>query len=142
MADATFKFRLQRVLEYREMEEKWAKDHFLEKQAARFEAESELAEIDRTRKAYLGVGADDLTQRRELEIRLQKLDDCERAQRLLIYTLQEEEDEARAIWLDKRQEKSVMEKLRERAHEEFKVLIEKQEQQALDEFATQRRVAA
>jgi len=142
MADATFKFRLQRVLEYREMEEKWAKDHFLEKQAARFEAESELAEIDRTRKAYLGMGADDLTQRRELEIRLQKLDDCERAQRLLIYTLQEEEDEARAIWLDKRQEKSVMEKLRERAHEEFKVLIEKQEQQALDEFATQRRVAA
>jgi flagellar FliJ protein len=142
MADATFKFRLQRVLEYREMEEKWAKDHFLEKQAARFEAESELAEIDRTRKAYLGMGADDLTQRRELEIRLQKLDDCERAQRLLIYTLQEEEDEARAIWLDKRQEKSVMEKLRERAHDEFKVLIEKQEQQALDEFATQRRVAA
>jgi flagellar FliJ protein len=142
MADATFKFRLQRVLEYREMEEKWAKDHFLEKQAARFEAESELAEIDRTRKAYLGMGADDLTQRRELEIRLQKLDDCERAQRLLIYTLQEEEDEARAIWLDKRQEKSVMEKLRERAHEDFKVLIEKQEQQALDEFATQRRVAA
>jgi len=142
MADATFKFRLQSVLEYREMEEKWAKDHFLEKQAARFEAESELAEIDRTRKAYLGMGADDLTQRRELEIRLQKLDDCERAQRLLIYTLQEEEDEARAIWLDKRQEKSVMEKLRERAHEEFKVLIEKQEQQALDEFATQRRVAA
>lgn len=142
MADATFKFRLQRVLEYREMEEKWAKDHFLEKQAARFEAESELAEIDRTRKAYLGMVADDLTQRRELEIRLQKLDDCERAQRLLIYTLQEEEDEARAIWLDKRQEKSVMEKLRERAHEEFKVLIEKQEQQALDEFATQRRVAA
>ena len=142
MADATFKFRLQRVLEYREMEEKWAKDHFLEKQAARFEAESELAEIDRTRKAYLGMGADDLTQRRELEIRLQKLDDCERAQRLLIYALQEEEDEARAIWLDKRQEKSVMEKLRERAHEEFKVLIEKQEQQALDEFATQRRVAA
>ncbi len=124
------------------MEEKWAKDHFLEKQAARFEAESELAEIDRTRKAYLGMGAGDLTQRRELEIRLQKLDDCERAQRLLIYTLQEEEDEARAIWLDKRQEKSVMEKLRERAHEEFKVLIEKQEQQALDEFATQRRVAA
>lgn len=142
MADATFKFRLQRVLEYREMEEKWAKDHFLEKQAARFEAESELAEINRTRKAYLGMGADDLTQRRELEIRLQKLDDCERAQRLLIYTLQEEEDEARAIWLDKRQEKSVMEKLRERAHEEFKVLIEKREQQALDEFATQRRVAA
>jgi flagellar FliJ protein len=142
MADATFKFRLQRVLEYREMEEKWAKDHFLEKQAARFEAESELAEIDRTRKAYLGMGADDLTQRRELEIRLQKLDDCERAQRLLIYTLQEEEEEARAIWLDKRQEKSVMEKLRERAHEDFKVLIEKQEQQALDEFATQRRVAA
>ena len=124
------------------MEEKWAKDHFLEKQAARFEAESELAEIDRTRKAYLGMGADDLTQRRELEIRLQKLDDCERAQRLLIYTLQEEEEEARAIWLDKRQEKSVMEKLRERAHEDFKVLIEKQEQQALDEFATQRRVAA
>lgn len=142
MADATFKFRLQRVLEYREMEEKWAKDHFLEKQAARFEAESELAEIDRTRKAYLGMGADDLTQRRELEIRLQKLDDCERAQRLLIYTLQEEEDEARAIWLDKRQEKSVMEKLRERAHDEFKVLIEKREQQALDEFATQRRIAA
>lgn len=142
MAEMAFQFRLQRVLEYREMEEKWAKDHFLEKQAARFEAESELNEIDKARRAYLGMGADDLTQRRELELRLQKLDDNERAQRLLIYALQEEEDEARSIWLDKRQEKSVMEKLRERAYDEFKAILEKREQNALDEFATQRRVAA
>ncbi len=142
MADVAFQFRLQRVLEYREMEEKWAKDHFLEKQAARFEAEAELNEIDIARRTYLGMGADDLTQRRELEIRLQKLDDNERAQRLLIYTLQEEEDEARAVWLEKRQEKSVMEKLRENAHAEFKTVLDKREQDALDEFATQRRVAA
>lgn len=142
MAETAFQFRLQRVLEYREMEEKWAKDHFLEKQAARYEAEAELNEIDRARKTLLGMGADDLTQRRELELRLQKLDDNERAQRLLIYTLQEEEDDARTIWLDKRQEKSVMEKLRERAYEEFKIIMEKREQNALDEFATQRRVAA
>ncbi len=142
MAETAFQFRLQRVLEYREMEEKWAKDHFLEKQAARYEAESELNEIDRARRTFLGMGADDLTQRRELELRLQKLDDNERAQRLLIYALQEEEDEARSIWLDKRQEKSVMEKLRERAYAEFKAILEKREQNALDEFATQRRVAA
>lgn len=124
------------------MEEKWAKDLFLEKQAARFEAESELAEIERARRTYLRMGADDLTQRRELELRLQKLDDNERAQRLLIYTLQEEEDEARAVWLEKRQDKSVMEKLREKAYDDFKAILEKQEQNALDEFATQRRVAA
>jgi flagellar protein FliJ len=142
MAEMAFQFRLQRVLEYREMEEKWAKDHFLEKQAARFEAESELNEIDKARRTYLVMGADDLTQRRELELRLQKLDDNERAQRLLIYTLQEEEEDARAIWLDKRQDKSIMEKLRERAHEEFKAILEKREQNALDEFATQRRIAA
>ncbi|MEI7577884.1 MAG: flagellar FliJ family protein [Armatimonadota bacterium] len=142
MAETAFQFRLQRVLEYREMEEKWAKDHFLEKQAARYEAESELNEIDRTRRTFLGMGADDLTQRRELELRLQKLDDNERAQRLLIYTLQEEEDEARSVWLDKRQEKSVMEKLRERAYDEFKTIMERREQNALDEFATQQRVAA
>jgi flagellar biosynthesis chaperone FliJ len=35
-----------------------------------------------------------------------------------------------------------MEKLRERAHEEFKAILEKREQNALDEFATQRRIAA
>jgi flagellar FliJ protein len=142
MAETAFQFRLQRVLEYREMEEKWAKDHFLEKHAARFEAESELNEIDKARRTYLVMGAKDLTQRRELELRLQKLDDTERAQRILIYTLQEEEDAARAIWLDKRQDKSVMEKLREKAYDDFKVILERREQNALDEFATQRRVAA
>lgn len=142
MAEASFQFRLQRVLEYREMEEKWAKDFFLEKQSARFEAEAELNEIDKARRTYLRMGADDLTQRRELELRLQKLDDNERAQRLLIYALQEEEDAARAIWFEKRQEKSVMEKLRENALTEFKAGLEKREQAALDEWATQRRVAA
>lgn len=142
MAEVAFRFRLQRVLEYREMEEKWAKDHFLEKQAARFEAESELNEIEKARRTYLTMGADDLTQLRELELRLQKLDDNERAQRILIHTLEQEEDEARGVWLEKRQEKGVMEKLRERAHEEFKAILAKREQNALDEFATQRRVAA
>lgn len=142
MAEATFNFRLQKVLEYREMEEKWAKDFFLEKQAARFEAEAELAEIDRTRRLYLGMKADDVMQRRDLEVRMQKLDDCERAQRLLITHLLEEEDAARAIWLDKRQDKSVMEKLREHAKEAFDQIQLKREQAALDEWAVQRRKAA
>jgi flagellar biosynthesis chaperone FliJ len=35
-----------------------------------------------------------------------------------------------------------MEKLREKAHDEFKAILEKREQNALDEFATQRRAIA
>ena len=92
---SNFAFRLQKVYEYRELEEGWAKDNFLAKYVARMEAENELFELEDSRRLILRAGADDLNARHELDLRIQKLDDHERALRLLIHQLVLEEEQAR-----------------------------------------------
>jgi flagellar export protein FliJ len=131
-----FSFRLQKVFEYRSLEEEWAKNFFLEKQVARIQAENDVDEILNVRKLFLQAT------RLELEIRLQKLDDRERASRLLVQQLQVEEEEARAKWILKKQEKGALETLLDKARVEWQHEEDLKEQQALDEWATQRRKVA
>jgi flagellar export protein FliJ len=137
-----FVFRLQKVFEYRELEEQWAKDNFLEKQVARLRAEEELAEIQNHRRATLQTRADDLHQRLELELRLQKSDDHERMSRLLIIQLQQEEDIAREEYIERKQAKSALEKLREKAKDLWNYSELRLEQNAMDEWSTQQKRAA
>ena len=139
---ANFQFRLQKVFEYRELEEQWAKDNYLAKQVARIEAESELDSIEAQRVRFIQAGAYDLGARLELEQRLSKLDDNERAAHVLIAHLQDEEDAARSEWIIRRQEKSALEKLREKAVVSWQQLEDRREQNALDEWAVQRRKMA
>jgi flagellar export protein FliJ len=139
---SAFVFRLQKVFEYREMEESWAKDLYLKKQIARIEAEREFESIASQRRFLLMSGADDIQTRLDLEMRLSKLDDLERANRLLVMHLQEEEDQARAEWMERRQDKDVLGKLREKARSEWVASEERKEQIAMDEWATQRRKIA
>lgn len=139
---SNFAFRLQKVFEYRELEEGWAKDNFLAKYVARMEAENELFELEDDRRFLLSAGADDLNARKDLEIRIQKLDDHERALRLLIHQLMMEEEQARDEWLLKKQDKGVLEKLRDKAYEAWMYRQNRLEQSALDEWAVQKRKSA
>ncbi|MBI1332796.1 MAG: flagellar FliJ family protein [Armatimonadetes bacterium] len=139
---SNFAFRLQRVLEYRDLEEGWAKDNFLAKYVARMEAENELFQLEDDRRFLLSAGADDLNARQELEIRVQKLDDHERALKLLIHQLMEEEEQARDEWMTKKQDKGVLEKLRDKAYEAWMYKQNRIEQAALDEWTVQQRKAA
>jgi flagellar protein FliJ len=137
-----FAFRLQKVFEYRELEEGWAKDNFLARHIARMEVENELFQLEDDRKLLLSAGADDLNARMDLEIRIQKLDDHERSLRILIQELTLEEEKARDEWILKRQDKSVLEKLRDKAYEAWMTRQGKLEQAALDEWAVQKQKAA
>ncbi len=139
---SSFAFRLQKVYEYRELEEGWAKDNFLARHVARMEAENELFQLEDDRKFLLSAGADDLNARMDLEVRIQKLDDHERSLRILIHELVQEEEKARDEWILKKQDKSVLEKLRDKAYETWMARQNKLEQNALDEWATQKQKAA
>lgn len=139
---SNFAFRLQRVFEYRELEEGWAKDNFLNKHVTRMEAENELFQLQEDRRFILSAGADDLQARHELELRVQKLDDHERALKLLINELLREEEQARDEWILKKQDKSALEKLRDKAYEVWMYRQNRAEQAALDEWATQQRKSA
>jgi flagellar export protein FliJ len=134
-----FQFRLQKVFEYREMLEEEAKNHYRERQSLRVEAENELDEIDKLRRLFVQLKADDLATRLDLELRLQKLDDNDRACRLLIKHLEDEEEKAKQEWLATKRETGVLESLRDKAKEEWQLNEDRKEQQALDEWATQRR---
>ena len=106
------------------------------------EAENELFQLEDDRKFLLSAGADDLGARMELEIRIQKLDDHERALRILIHQLVLEEEKARDEWVLKKQDKSVLEKLRDKAYTAWLYRQNKLEQSALDEWAVQKPRAA
>jgi flagellar export protein FliJ len=136
---SAFAFRLQKVYEYREMLEDEAKNFYRERQAIRVEAEQSLDKVFQSRTDLVHERADDLSARLYMEVRLQKLDDHERACRLLIKHLEDEEEKARLIWLEKKQDTGVLENLRDKAREEWQHTEDLKEQQALDEWATQRR---
>lgn len=106
------------------------------------EAENELFQLEDDRRFLLSAGADDLNARQELEIRVQKLDDHERALKLLIHQLMEEEEQARDEWMTKKQDKGVLEKLRDKAYEAWMYKQNRIEQAALDEWTVQQRKAA
>ena len=139
---SSFAFRLQRVYEYRELEEGWAKDNFLAKHINRMEAENELFQLEDDRRLLLSAGADDLNSRMDLELRIQKLDDHDRALKILIHELTIEEEKARDEWILKKQDKSVLEKLREKAYNAWMYRQNKLEQSALDEWTTQKQKSA
>ena len=139
---SSFAFQLQKVFEYRELEEGWAKDNFLAKHVSRMEAENELFQLEDDRKFLLSAGADDLGARMDLEIRIQKLDDHERALRILIHQLTLEEEKARDEWILRKQDKSVLEKLRDKAYNAWLFRQNKLEQLALDEWAVQKQRVA
>jgi hypothetical protein len=65
-----FEFRLQRVLEYRERLEGWAKDTYLDSRAARLETEAGIHELRMRRGDLLENTPTDLNSRTALEATL------------------------------------------------------------------------
>jgi flagellar export protein FliJ len=138
---AKFEFRLQRVLEYRELQEGWAKDAYIEARAVRLEAEAAIEAINTRRKSILGEKPGSLDDHRILERYLQQLDDEERTQRHIIQILETEEATALAAWQERKRDLEAFVKLREKALEEFKLEETRREQAELDEWTTTRRTA-
>jgi flagellar export protein FliJ len=136
-----FKFRLQKVLEYREAMEHWAQEAYLETRIARLEGEAALLEVRNHRTAALEQASATLAERQDLELTLQSLDDDEKAQTTVVEVLGNEEEKAFQVWQEKKRELETIIKLRDNALAEWQIEATRHEQAELDEWAVLRRGA-
>lgn len=137
-----FHFKLQKILEYREAIEEQAKKAYLEKKARLLEAETALRQIAKRRHDVLLSSAHDLATLQAKETFLLQLDEEERSQKIIINVLQTEEEKARLLWQEKNKEAKTLQKLKEHRKQEWIYLFNKEEQNAMDDFATMRRQVA
>lgn len=137
----TFDFRLKKVLEYRRLTEEWAKEAYLDARAARLEAETVRLGILRLKEQLLLEHAETIEDLQTQELRFLALDDQESQQNIVIGVLMQEEADALTVWNERRQEVAALEKLHDRAYEEWMHLMNKEEQAFLDEWTNSRRAA-
>lgn len=138
---AKFKFRLEKLLEYRRLQEGWAKDAYLVALARQHEAESLLASTETRKSRAMASHPSGLDERRSLDSYLTRLDDEIRAHEAAISVVTDEAVAALEEYQNAKKEASVIEKLRETRLAEWKLAQSRKEQADLDEWATQRRAA-
>lgn len=136
-----FKFRLEKVLEYRAMAEQWAKEAFLAAKLATFEGEGELEDIRYKRAELLKQPVGTIDEHRAIEQMLAKSDDDERDKLVQLETLRIEENEALEQWKTKRQELEALNRLKEEALAAWEMQAGRKEQEELDEWTSMRRAA-
>ncbi len=136
-----FKFRLQKVLEFRRTQENTAKTDYLETRARRIESEFELQNLTITRNTRLQQINSSLEQRHALHSYISRLEDQERAQHSVIGVLSDEEEKARQNWIEARKAAEALQTLKDNEYEEYQKEADRQEQAALDEWAVLRRTA-
>lgn len=136
-----FKFRMQKLLEYRHLQEKWAKDEYLARRAKRIEDEQEIELVKSTRTDALKISYESLSERRTQEQYASRLDNEQSALESAVAVLEGEEEAAKQEWLQKRQQAEAFDKLRESALEEWKMEETRREQAELDEWSVMRRAA-
>jgi flagellar export protein FliJ len=132
-----FQFTLQPLLSHRQRLEQTAKDAFLNKQSEILEMEALILGIARFRNDLLHTPILTLSDHQALEGRLQRADDEERMHQTALGVLRDESERLRLAWIGARQELEAVLKLREKAHAEWLYEAEREEQNALDEWATQ-----
>ncbi len=138
---AKFEFRLAKVLEYREMEESWAKAAYLEAKAAKISCEAGIVAIIEKRTQLLGSRVFTIEDRLTLEGALVRTDDEERAERAVLSVLEGDELAALDAWHSKRRELQTLMKLEEAALDLWTYEQNRIEQNELDEWATMRKAA-
>lgn len=139
---ARFRFRLQRVLEVRATREEAAKRELQQAQAAVIAAERERDALFDKKRRLLGTETRDLAERQTLETAVIHLDERVRHHQIAIEQLRQEADRAMEHWRGAKIELEVMDKLREKAFEAYRLDETRREQAEMDEFAVLRRIAA
>jgi len=138
---AKFNFRLEKLLEFRRLQEKWAKDAYLESRARRNEGEIAIEEVRMRRFEVLRSSATSISSLRQMESYLMRLDDEEQASIAALGVLEDEEREARDAWIFAKSESEAIQKLREQAYADWKRDELRREQNELDEWSVMRRTA-
>lgn len=137
----TFDFRLKRVLDYRRLTEEWAKEAYLEARTARLEAEVALADIDRERHLLYTAAPQTVNDLLTREHRLELLLSRHHQQLIVLEVLLEDEERALLEWNARKQDVQVLEKLHDKAFEEWMYEVNREEQNFLDEWSNGRRAS-
>lgn len=136
-----FDFRLQKVLEYRQLLEQWAKEAYLEARSSRLNADLALIAIREERHEALKWKPESIESLRAIEAQMKRLDKAEVEQQLVLNLLINEEEKALEAWTEKKIELEALAKLYEKQYNEWKLETERQVQAELDEWATRKRAA-
>lgn len=136
---AKFKFRFEKVLQFRSDAAEAAKRGFMEARARTLEQEAEKARLLEQRAETLRRGGQGLTERVSLMTFVDRLDGQTTEQDIVLGVLRDEEESARKKWIKARQEFEAIEKLRANQFEEWNLKLLAEEQKMLDEFAIMRR---
>ena len=136
-----YKFRLAKLLEYRRLQEKWAKDELLSCHARRIEGENEIDRLKTARTEAMHKTYATLEERRAQEAYVARLEDDRRAVEAAVVVLAGEEELARLKWLQVRTDAEALEKLKERDFAGWTVEEQRRVQSDLDEWAVTRRAA-
>ena len=134
-----FAFSLQRVLDYRRLEERWAEDAFRLAREAVSEAEGELDAVRSRRRAVCEQTVPDVSARLGLERYHAGLDEEEESAQNRLALLVNDEARAMNEWRNCRIAAEALDKLRQSAFEEWTREETRREQADLDEWAVLRR---
>lgn len=137
-----FAFKLQKILEYKEALEKKSKEEYLSKRAQCIEIEEAIQQIIRQRNQVLMSSPVDLDSLQNKERYLLKLDEEERCQKIALNVLQDEAAKKLTKWQEKYQEAEALKKLKEHKKEAWLYLLNKEEQNQMDDFSIMRKKAS
>jgi flagellar FliJ protein len=134
----SFKFRLEKVLRVRRLEEDQARDRLLCRQKELKVAEGQLKQLrdERSEIAQFGYAQSDLVLRVAMYKYLERLDDRILKQSQVVADCQKKLAEAQDQWLDARRKKEVLEKLREKRFNEYRREEERALQKVLDDMGS------
>lgn len=138
---AKFNFRLEKLLEYRRLQEKWAKDAYLEALGRRNEIEGQIEAAKRRKSTAMATHPAGLDELISLDAYFTRLDDEKRALESALAVVADEADVYLQEFQVAKRETAAIEKLRETALAEWNLEQSRKEQAVLDEWATQRRAA-
>lgn len=136
-----FKFRLAKLLEYRQLQEKWAKDEFLSCRARRIEGENEIQRLKDQRTAAMQKDYATLEEKLVQQNYASRLEDDKRAVEAAVAVLAGEEEIARQKWLKVRTDAEALEKLKEKDLALWSMEDQRRIQKDLDEWTITRRAA-
>ncbi len=136
-----FSFRLAKLLEYRRLQEKWAKDEFLSCRAKRIEGENEISRLKDQRMQAMQTTYKSLEERKAQQIYANRLEDDKRSVEAAVAVLAGEEEVARQKWFRVRKDAEALEKLREKDLELWTLDERREVQKDLDEWTITRRAS-
>ena len=126
-----FNFRLQKVLGYREIQEQWARDSYLDARTARLEAEVALIEIGQRRHQTVGGSTKQLA----------AFEDNAIEQQIVVNVLLNQEQNALAHWTQAKIELELLKNLRGQEYASWKIEADDSLHRELEEWAAWKRAA-